>query len=96
MAKHQKHGKTTRRNNGNYAPLEISFLGVKCSIISDLVQNIAKNDQNKSNIAYLDASHSKETTAPLLDTFTFHHSGNLDSNNSLELNPFNACGAVIS
>jgi molybdopterin-guanine dinucleotide biosynthesis protein A len=90
MAKHQKHGKTTRRNNQNYAPLEISFLGVKCSIITNLVKDIAKKEKKKSNIAYLDASHSKEITAPLFDTFTFHHSGNLDSNNSLELNPFNA------
>lgn len=90
MAKHQKHGKTVKRNNGNYAPLEISFLGVKCSIIGDLVQEIAKKSQNKSKIAYLDASHNKEIKAPLFDTFTFHNSGNLDSNNSLELNPYNA------
>lgn len=90
MAKHQKHGKTVRRNNGNYAPLEISFLGVKCSVISDLVQIIAKNNQKQSKIAYLDASHSKDKTAPIFDTFTFHSSGNLDSNKSLELNKFNA------
>ena len=90
MAKHQKHSKLSKRNNGNYAPNEISILGVKCSIISDLVQKIAKNNQKIAKTAYLDASHNKEIQAPFLDTYTFHHSGNLDVNSRNELNKFNA------
>lgn len=90
MTKHQKHSKLSKRNNGNYAPNEISILGVKCSVISDLVQKIAKNNQKTAKIAYLDASHSKEIQAPFLDIYTFYHSGNLDVNTKNELNKFNA------
>ncbi len=90
MAKHQKHSNILKRNNGNYAPNEISILGVKCSIISDLVQKIAENNQKIAKIAYLDASHNKEIQAPFLDSYTFHHSRNLDVNSKNELNKFNA------
>ncbi|MFT7499079.1 MAG: molybdopterin-guanine dinucleotide biosynthesis protein A, partial [Porticoccaceae bacterium] len=75
MSKHQKHTKLTRRNNGTYATNEISFLGVKCSVITNLVEKIAKNNHKTSKIAYLDASHNDEIQAPNFDTFTFHHSG---------------------
>lgn len=90
MSQHRKHAKLTLRNNGNYATNEISILGTKCSIISELVQKIAKKHQKISKIGYLDASHNTAIEAPILNTFTFHHSGNLDSNLSVELNPFNA------
>jgi len=90
MNKHRKHAKLKLRTNGNYAPNEISILGVKCSIIADLVQNIAKKLQNMSKIAYLDASHKSEIETPILNTYTFHHSGNLDSNSESVLNPINA------
>ncbi|MDT0553993.1 molybdenum cofactor guanylyltransferase [Urechidicola vernalis] len=90
MSKHQKHTNLVRRNNGIYANNEISILGVKCSIISDLVYKIAKKNQKKAKIAYLDASHSDTVESPILDTFTFHHSGNLDLNSKYELNKFNA------
>lgn len=90
MIKHQKHTKLTRRNYEKYASNEISFLGVKCSIINDLVQKIVKKHQKTSKIAYLDASHNDEVEAPKLDTFTFHHSGNLDVNSSTVLNPYNS------
>ncbi len=90
MSKHQKHTKLTRRNYDKYASNEISFLGVKCSIISDLVQKIAKNHQKSSKIAYLDASHNDEIVAPMLDVFTFHHSGNLEVNSKTVLNPYNS------
>ena len=90
MSKHQKHTKLTPRNNGIYANNEISFLGVKCSIISDLVQKIANNLQKKVKTAYLDASHNDEIEAPILDVFTFHHSGNLQRDSESILNPFNA------
>jgi len=90
MKKHQKHSKLSRRNNGNYAPNEISILGVKCSVISNLVQKIANTNQKIAKIAYLDASHNKEIQAPFLDTYTFHHSGNSAINSKNELNKFNA------
>ncbi len=90
MAKHQKHSNILKRNNGNFAPNEISILGVKCSIISDLVRKIAINNQKIAKTAYLDASHNKEIQAPFMDTYTFHHSGNLDTNSKKELNKFNA------
>ena len=77
MGNHQKHAKITRRKNGNYGPNEISFLGVKCAVISDLVQKIAKIHQKTAKIVYLDASHADAMEAPILDTFTFHHAGNL-------------------
>lgn len=89
MEKHRKHAKLTRRNFGNYANNEISILGANCSIISDLVQNISKNIQKSTNIAYLDASHSKEITAPKFDNFTFHSSGNLVKNSATEMNRYN-------
>lgn len=90
MSKYQKHTKLTRRNYGKYASNEISFLGVKCSIISDLVIKIANNLQKTSKIAYLDASHNDEIVAPILDTFTFHDSENLDVNTKTVLNPYNS------
>ena len=90
MKKHQKHSNITKRNNGNYASLEISFLGVKCSIITNLVQNIAKTNQKTSKTAYLDASHNNEIEAPFLNSYTFHGSGNLDLNSNTKLNKFNA------
>ena len=90
MSKHQKHTKLVRRNYGKYASNEISFLGVKCSTINDLVQKIAKNNQESSKIAYLDASHNDEIDAPILDVFTFHDSENLEVNSATDLNPYNS------
>ena len=90
MGKHRKHAKLKLRNTGNYAPQEISILGVKCSIIADLVKNIAINHQKTSNIAYLDASHNSDIQTPILDTFTFNPSGNLEVNSESILNKFNA------
>jgi molybdopterin-guanine dinucleotide biosynthesis protein A len=90
MSKHQKHTKLTRRNNGIYATNEISFLGVKCSVITNLVEKIAKNNHKTSKIAYLDASHNDEIQAPNFDTFTFHHSGNLQRDSESILNPYNS------
>jgi len=67
MKKHQKHSNITKRNNGNYAPNEISILGVKCSIISDLVRDIAKTNQKIAKIVYLDASHNKEKSNVIVE-----------------------------
>ena len=76
MAKHQKHTNISRRKSGNFAPNEISILGAKCSIISDLVHQVSKRVSNY-NLAYFDASHAKDVEKNLLTDFTFHHDGNL-------------------
>ena len=89
MEKHRKHAKLIRRDYGNYAVNEIAFLGVKCSIISNLVHNIAKNMKAKVKFAYIDASHNKEIIAPGIDNFTFHSSGNLETNLAVEKNRYN-------
>ena len=85
MEKHRKHAKLIRRDYGNYAVNEIAFLGVKCSIISDLVNNISNNIK----FAYVDASHHKEIIAPNIDNFTFHSSGNLGTTLAVEMNRHN-------
>ncbi len=89
MKKHRKHAKLTRRNFGNYAHNEIAFLGVKCSIISNLTQNIVKNIRNSAKIAYLDASHTKEIITPVIDDFTFHSSGNLVKTSATKMDRYN-------
>lgn len=89
MQKHKKHTKLIRRYFGNYAPNEIAFLGTKCSIISDLVQNIVENLQKSTKIAYLDASHSKEITIPKIDNFTFNASGKLGIAKAETMNRYN-------
>lgn len=87
---HRKHTKLTRRNNGNYASNEILILGVKCSVIANLVEKIAKKLQKTAKIAYLDASPNRDIKAPIIDTYTYHTSGNLDIDSQLVLNKFNA------
>ena len=89
MKKHRKHAKLIRRNYGNYAVDEIAFLGVNCTVISDLVQNISDRLPKNSKLAYLDASHNKEIIAPIVDAFTFHSSGNLTSTTAVEMNRYN-------
>jgi molybdopterin-guanine dinucleotide biosynthesis protein A len=89
MEKHRKHAQLIKRNYGNFAANEIAILGVKCSIISDLVQEMAEKLQKRAKIAYLDASHNNEISAPILDNFTFHHSGNLVKTSATELNDKN-------
>ncbi len=87
---HQKHAKITKRNNGIYAPNEVSILGVKCGVISDLVNDLAKRLQGVAKTAYVDASHASDIEAPVLDVFTFHKSGNLETNVDFQLNKFNS------
>lgn len=77
MNEHRKHAQLTRRNFGEFAPLEIALLGAKCSKIEELVTRIASRLGDKMRIAYADASHSDSTQAPSLDSFTFHPSGDL-------------------
>jgi len=87
--KHQKHTKLKRRENDNFAPNEIAILGTKCSKITDFVQKMSKKLQKRAKIAYLDASHNNEIHAPDFDTFTAHHSGNLNMNSVHYLNEYN-------
>ena len=87
MAKHQKHTNISRRKNRNFAPNEISILGAKCSVISDLVDQVSKRVSNY-NLAYFDASHAKNVEENLLTDFTFHHDGNLSITTSSPVNKY--------
>ena len=86
--KHQKHANIVRRNNDIFAPNEIAILGVKCSIITNFVEKMAKKLQKKAKIGYLDASHAEEISESKADVFTTHSSGNLNSSMSSELNEY--------
>ena len=87
MAKHQKHTNLSRRKNGISAPNEISILGAKCSIISDLVHQVSKS-LSTFNLAYFDASHAKNVEKHILTDFTFHHEGNLSITTSSSVNKY--------
>ena len=87
MAKYQKHTNLSRRKNGVFAPNEISILGAKCSVISDLVFQVSKRISNY-NFAYFDASHAKNVEENLLTDFTFHHDGNLNITTSSPVNKY--------
>ena len=88
MGKHQKHTKLKLRDNDNFAPNEISFVGTKCTIISELVLKISKNLSNYK-LGYFDASHSKEVEMLPLETYTFHHKGTAVISCNSEVNKFN-------
>lgn len=88
MKKHVKHAKLSRRNYGQMAPFEIAVLGTKCSIIKELVKEVSAKINNRHKIAYADASHDKETLAPLFDEFTFHDSGDLKKHGAYMMNPY--------
>lgn len=85
--KHQKHTNLTRRNNGIYAPNELSILGAKCSIISDLVHQVSAS-LSQYKLAYFDASHAKDVEENILSDFTFHHEGNLSITTSGPINKY--------
>ncbi len=87
--KHSKHAKLTLRENGFFAPNEISFVGVKCGIITDLINELSSKLHKQAKIVYVDASHSKDAEAPVLDTYTFHASGNTVTTVDLKQNKFN-------
>lgn len=88
MSKHQKHAKLTLRDNDNFAPNEIAILGTKCGIISNLIQQISEKLSNY-NLAYFDASHSRDMQPQKLQNFTFHHSGIANTTINLNVNKFN-------
>ena len=87
MKKHQKHTNLTRRKNGNFAPNEVSILGAKCGIISNLVNQVSQS-LSKYKLAYFDASHAKDVEANQLTDFTFHHEGNLSITTSGPINEY--------
>ena len=88
MGNHQKHAKLILRDNDNFAPNEISIVGTKCNIISDLITKVSENLENYKQ-AYFDASHSKDFEGLNLETYTFHHKGTAAFSVNSELNKFN-------
>lgn len=88
MGKHQKHTKLKLRDNDNFAPNEISFLGTKCDVISNLVKQVSENLENYK-LAYFDASHSKNIELNTLELYTFHHKGMAAISVNSEVNKFN-------
>ena len=88
MSKHQKHAKLKLRANDNFAPNEIAIVGTKCSVVSNLVQQVSEKLQSYK-LAYLDASHNEEIEQKAVDTYTFHSEGILDISLKYGLNKFN-------
>jgi len=88
MGKHQKHAKLKLRDNDNFAPNEIAFVGTKCDVISNLVDEVSKNLSNYK-LAYFDASHSKDVALNTVETFTFHTKGTAAVSINSKINKFN-------
>ncbi|WP_372792731.1 NTP transferase domain-containing protein [Lutibacter sp.] len=88
MGKHQKHAKLKLRDNDNFAPNEIAFVGTKCDVISNLVHQVSENLLNYK-LAYFDASHNKDIEPKPVETFVFHHKGMAAISINYEVNKFN-------
>ena len=88
MSKHQKHTKLKLRDNDNFAPNEIAIVGTKCSVISNLVQQVSEK-LGVYKLAYLDASHNEEIEGKKFDSFTFNANGFLAVSEKYALNKFN-------
>lgn len=88
MGKHQKHIKLKLRDNDNFAPNEIAFVGTNCGVISELVTKVSENLADYK-LAYFDASHSKEMVSKNIETYTFHHKGTASISMNSEVNKFN-------
>lgn len=89
MKKHSKHAKLTLRKNGEFAPNELAFVGVKCGVVSNMVQQVSMQLSENVKIAYADASHGKDNTAPVYDTYTYHSSGDTAISSDIKKNKFN-------
>ena len=87
MSKPTKQKRLVRRKNGNFAPNEVSILGAKCSIISNLVNNSSKL-LSSYRLAYFDASHEKDNEVNTLSEFIFHHEGNLTVKTTAPVNEY--------
>ena len=70
MSKHIKHTNLEKRNNDNFAPNEISFLGTNCNTISDLVSKVSQKLAH-FKLAYFDASHSKNIAQKMYQNMCF-------------------------
>ncbi len=88
MGKHQKHAKLKLRDNDNFAPNEIAFVGTKCDVISNLVNQVSENLLNYK-LAYFDASHNKGIEPKPVETFVFHHKGMAAISINSKVNKFN-------
>jgi len=88
MGKHQKHAKLKLRDNDNFAPNEISIVGAKCNVISNLVENVSSK-LSKYKLAYFDASHNKNIEITNIETYTFHQKGTANVSLKRGVNKFN-------
>lgn len=88
MNKHQKHTKLKLRDNDNFAPNEIAVVGTKCSVVSNLVQQVFEK-LGRYKLAYLDASHSEESEQKSVDFFTFNANGTTNISAEIGINKFN-------
>ena len=87
MKTHTKHTNLTRRENGNFAPNEISILGTKCDVIAGLANQVSI-ELSDYKLAYFDASHAKDVVKNNVSEFVFHHDGNLQIITSGHINKF--------
>lgn len=87
MKKHQKHTNLVKRNNDTFAPNEVTFLGTNCGNISNLVAQLSEK-LNQYNLAYFDASHSKEVSLNSVSEYVFHHEGNVAISSTGQINKF--------
>jgi molybdopterin-guanine dinucleotide biosynthesis protein A len=88
MSKHQKHAKLKLRDNDYFAFNEVSFVGTKCDIISNLVNQVSEKLAG-CKLAYFDASHNDNIESKSIETYTFHHKGSLQVGAFFEVNKFN-------
>ncbi len=88
MGKHQKHAKLKLRDNDNFGFNEISIVGTKCDVISNLVEQVS-HQLNTYKLAYFDASHNDSIESHPMETFTFHHKGTANILKNSNVNKFN-------
>ncbi len=88
MGKHQKHAKLKLRDNDNFATNEISIVGAKCDVISNLVIQVAHNLANYK-LAYFDASHNDAVESKMVEKYVFHHKGSAKIEVNSKVNKFN-------
>lgn len=88
MGKHQKHTKLALRDNDNFATNEISIVGTKCDVISNLVHQVSQKMANYK-IAYFDASHNDAIETKPLEKYVFHHKGTAKIEVNSSVNKFN-------
>ena len=88
MGKHQKHAKLKLRENDNFATNEISIVGTKCDVISNLVHQVSQKLANYK-LAYFDASHNDVIETKPLEKFVFHHKGTANVLMNSQVNKFN-------